>query len=189
MENKDNNIGKWDSWYKNLTLNDRPHAYRYGDTETYQIAADFLSDCETVEDWGVGAGGFLNYRTNAIGVDGSDTPFAEKKNVDLCNYVSDCEGVHMRHVLEHNYEWYKILENSLKTASKKVCITFFIPLNEGETIELAHNLPHGVDVPDLSISRDKFDAIVAEYDPKSIEVDVLDTKTGYNIEIVCKITK
>ena len=181
------NIRKWDGWYKNLNPNDK-NAFRFGETESYNIAAKFLSDCNTVEDWGVGAGGFLNHCPHAIGVDGSDTPFATKKFIDLCDYETKCEGIHMRHVLEHNYEWNKILENAMKSATKKVCITFFIPLNETETIELAHNLPHGVDVPDLSISRDEFDTIVAKYKPESIDVDVLETRTGYDIEIVCKIT-
>lgn len=187
-EERKSNIGKWDGWYKELKPTDQPSAFHYSETETYGIAAEFLSDCETIEDWGVGAGGFLAHCPRAIGVDGSDTPFAEKKNVDLCEYTSECEGVHMRHVLEHNYDWEMILENALETASKKICITFFIPLNEGETIELNHNLEHGVDVPDLSISRQSFDDIVAKYNPESIEVEVLETKTGYNIEIVCKIT-
>lgn len=189
MEDNNSNVGKWDGWYSELDPNGKPHAYKFSETETYNIAAEFLSDCETIEDWGVGAGGFLNHCPKAIGVDGSDTPFAIKKGVDLCTYVSECEGVHLRHVLEHNYEWTKILENALKTASKKICITFFIPLNEGDTIELAHNRDHGVDVPDLSISRDEFDSIVANYKPESIDVDILETKTGYEVEIVCKITK
>lgn len=183
-----NNVGKWDNWYRHLKPTDAPDAFRYGETETYNIAANFLSDCDIIEDWGVGAGGFLNHCPKAIGVDGSNTPFAVKKNIDLCEYVSECEAVHMRHVLEHNYEWAKILENAFKSATKKICITFFIPLNEGETIELAHNLKHGVDVPDLSISRQEFDDIVDKYNPTGIDIEVLETRTGYNIEIVCKIT-
>lgn len=189
MEDNKSNLGKWDKWYSELNPDDKPNAYKYSETETYIIAAEFLKDCEVVEDWGVGAGGFLNHLPTAIGVDGSNTPFATKKYIDLCNYITECDGIHLRHVLEHNYEWHKILHNAMKSATKKICITFFIPLNETDTIELAHNLKHGVDVPDLSISRDEFDAILDEYNPKSIDVDVLETATGYGIEIVCKITK
>ncbi len=46
----ENNVGKWDSWYKNLP--DNPSEFRYGQTETYQLASEFLKDCDVVEDWG-----------------------------------------------------------------------------------------------------------------------------------------
>src|SRR5258705_10270963 len=49
------NLGAWDGWYANLDET-TPSAFRNDDTETYRIAADFLKDCATVEDWGCGAG-------------------------------------------------------------------------------------------------------------------------------------
>lgn len=181
------NVGKWDGWYKELKEG-VPSSYKYGETSTYQIGADFLADCETIEDWGVGGGGFLRFCPQAIGIDGSDTPFATKKHVDLCEYESSVEGIHMRHVLEHNYEWERIFANALNSATKKLCITLFIPLSEGDTQELAHNLPHGVDVPDLAISKDIFDDILKIANPKLVEIETLDTNTGYNKEVVFKIT-
>ena len=39
----ENNIGKWDGWYKNLP--DTPGSFQYGDTLTYELAAKFLEDC------------------------------------------------------------------------------------------------------------------------------------------------
>lgn len=184
------NINKWDEWHKDISNNTQDSSYKYGDTETYQIAANFLSDCKTIEDWGVGAGGFLIYSPEAIGIDGSDTPFATKKFIDLCDYETKVEGIHIRHILEHNYEWDRILENALKSATKKICLTLFIPLNDGDTtIEKAHNLKHGVDVPDLSISKDKFDEILLKYNPSIVETITLETNTGYSTEIVYKITK
>jgi hypothetical protein len=187
MSNK-SNVGKWDEWYKDFKNNETPSSYKYGETLTYKVGAEFLSDCETIEDWGVGGGGFLRHCPKAIGVDGSDTPFAQKKHVDLCTYVSSVEGVHMRHVLEHNYEWAKVLENALKSATKKLCITLFIPLKEGDTEELAHNLPHGVDVPDLAISMDEFVKIIGKHKPKNIETQSFTTDTGYKTEVVYKIS-
>lgn len=186
---RENNVGKWDGWYKDFNGSSQGSSYKYGDTETYKIGSDFLSDCLTVEDWGVGGGGFLRFLPTAIGVDGSDTPFASKKNIDLCTYTSDVEGIHMRHVLEHNYGWEKILDNLLRSASKKICLTFFINLSDDDTKELAHNLKHGVDVPDLSISKVKFDNILSKYKVKSVEIINLKTDTSYKNEIVYKITK
>jgi hypothetical protein len=180
------NIGKWDNWYKKLP--DEPSAFVYSETLTYKIAAEFLVDCPIVEDWGCGGGGFLNYRKDAIGVDGSDTKFAAKKYVDLANYISSCDAVHMRHVLEHNYQWKDILNNAFKSAKKKIALTLFIPLNEGETKEVAHNKQLGVDVPDLSLSKTEFNNIINSYNPKSIKIEDFATITGYKFEETYSIT-
>lgn len=187
QEQADCNVGKWDNWYKEL--GETPSAYKYSETETYKIAADFLRGLDAVEDWGVGAGGFLNHLPTAIGVDGSDTPFAQKKFIDLCNYTTLANGIHLRHVLEHNYNWQKILTNALYSAIDKVVITFFIPLSDKETKELAHNFKHGVDVPDLSISKNEFNSILKSFKLKLVEVETLKTQTGYGVEVIYKITK
>lgn len=180
MEKEDSNIGKWNDWYEGISEEDKG-SFRYGDTVTYKKAADFLNDCKTVEDWGCGVGGFLRFCEQAIGVDGSDTPFASKKFIDLCDYVFEVEGVHIRHVFEHNYNWKPILENALKSAKNKLVITMFIPLGE-ETKEIAHNKQHGVDVPDMLISESQFFEIVNKHNPKSIVRELFDTATGYGKE-------
>ena len=176
----DTNVNKWNGWYSSLSQ-DSMGSFRYGETLTYEKAAEFLKDCKTIEDWGCGAGGFLRYCPNAIGVDGSDTPFATKKFIDLCNYTTDVEGINIRHVFEHNYEWSKVLDNALKSASKKIAITMFIPLGD-DTKELAHNKAHGVDVPDMLISEKEFMEIVNKYSPKSIIREIFNTDTGYGKE-------
>lgn len=180
------NVNKWNNWYKDLTTD--PSSFRYSDTITYNLGATFLSDCITVEDWGTGAGGFKRYRPDAIGVDGSDTPHAEKKYVDLTSYTTDCEGIFMRHVLEHNYEWESILKNVVESASKKICIVIFTPLAD-TTIELAHNLSFGVDVPDLSLSHDIFFNIINSVNPKNLKFEKYQTSTGYKEETIFYIEK
>jgi hypothetical protein len=189
MENekllKENNVNKWNNWYSDLP--DEPSEFRYGQTETYELAAEFLKDCKIVEDWGCGAGGFLRYRNDAIGVDGSDTKFAKKKFINLAEYISECDGINIRHVFEHNYNWSKILKNCLKSAKKKIAITLFIPLGS-ITEEINHNLKHGVDVPDIKISENEFMDIINEFSPKSVEIKYLNTATGYNKEQVIFIT-
>jgi len=186
MIKDENNVGKWDSWYESLPT--EPGSFRYSDTITYKEAANFLSDCATVEDWGVGGGGFLRYRPDAIGVDGSDTKFATKKHIDLQQYISKCEGVHIRHILEHNYNWFNILENALKSATKKIVITMFIPLNEDITKEVSHNKQHGVDVPDMSISKKEFYDIISKYKNIKIETQNFKTPTGYGEEEMIFLT-
>jgi hypothetical protein len=180
------NVNKWNSWFKDLP--DAPSAYRFEDSLTYVIGANFLRQCKTVEDWGSGAGGFKRYLPLSIGVDGSDTPYAEKKFVDLEKYTSNCEGIFMRHVLEHNYQWENILTNAVNSATDRLCIVLFTPLTE-YTIELAHNLGHGVDVPDLSLSLYRFQEIINSVNPKSITYENYSTATGYGQETVVYIQK
>ena len=55
MKALNSNTGKRDNWYKNLDRNTL-NAFRYGDTITNVMAAEFLSDLREVEDWGWGVG-------------------------------------------------------------------------------------------------------------------------------------
>lgn len=146
-------IGKWDKWYKNVKT---PGSFRYGNTKTYQLAGDFLADCETVEDWGCGTCGFKEHcKGKYIGVDGSKTPFTDVV-ADLRTYLSRADGIMMRHVLEHNYDWKDVLLNALHSFEKKLCIVLFTPFVE-QTGEIAHNKKHGVDVPDIAFNREELE--------------------------------
>lgn len=182
-------MDKWNDWYKNLDKNN-PTSFVYSDTVSYIKGFQFLNDCETIEDWGCGAGGFKRFFLSTpekyIGIDGSNTPFADKK-VDLVNYVSKIDGIFMRHVLEHNYEWRNILRNSLKSFQKKMCLVLFTPFKETET-ELAHNLKHGVDVPDLSFNKDELISIISN-ENVNYSIESLNTNTGYGIEHILYLTK
>jgi hypothetical protein len=180
----ESNVSKWDKWFAYIKLGDEP--FFYGKTITYELGHEFLKDCKTVEDWGTGGGGFKSYRKDAIGVDGSNTPFAQKKFVDLVNYVSNCDGIFMRHVLEHNYEWDKILHNAIKSANKKICVVMFIPFNDDETKQLAFN---SIGVPDLAISKNKFYSILQEYSNIKYSCVNYKTETQYGYEQIIYIEK
>jgi len=174
---------KWNEWYKDLTINDCG-SFRYGETVTYELGYQFLHTCNYIEDWGCGAGGFKRFFLNSnlnkyIGVDGSNTPFADIKT-DLTKYISNIEGIYMRHVLEHNYEWKVILENACKSFTKKMCLVLFTPFSD-ETKEIAHNLKHNVDVPDLSFDKNELINIFEKYNI-NYELKTMETKTGYNVE-------
>lgn len=184
---KDSNVGKWDGWYRELSPS--PGAFKYSDTVSYRLGSEFLSDCAVVEDWGTGAGGFKRFRPDAIGVDGSNTPHAEKKYVDLVGYVSPCDAVFMRHVLEHNYDWQPILRNVLRSASRKACIVLFTPLSVSGTVQIAHNKMHGVDVPDLSLGRDELQRIFDEFDLARVRYEQIESATGYGVEYLIYIEK
>jgi hypothetical protein len=174
------NLGKWNEWYKDLTPQDMG-SFRYGDTVTYLMASAFLADVSDVEDWGCGAGGFRRYRRKGyVGVDGSRTPFADRI-VDLCTYTTRVEGVLMRHVIEHNYQWEKILDGAIRSFTRKLCLILFTPF-AAETREIAHNRMRGVDVPNLSFSRTDIEGKFAGLRWELF--DNIPTDTGYGIEHV-----
>lgn len=181
------NVGKWDDWYKDLPST--PGPFKYSDTITYELGCKFLNDCFVVEDWGTGAGGFKRFRPDAIGVDGSNTPHADKKFVDLVTYTSTCDAIFMRHVLEHNFDWVSILRNALRSASKKICLVIFTPINEVGSKEIAHNLMHGVDVPDLSLGHNELYGVFEEFGLKKVGMEQIASATGYGVEYIFYLEK
>lgn len=148
------NVGKWDVWFATVT-EEEPFA----DTETYRMGAGFLAGCATVEDWGCGKGWFRRVLAATCferlitseyrGVDGSATPFADIV-VDLTRYMSEVDGIFMRHVLEHNYEWRTILANAVASFRRRMVLVLFTPLAE-ETHEIAFAPNPGV--PDISFAE------------------------------------
>lgn len=178
-------MDKWNEWYKGVSTES---AFRYGDTLTYEKGFDFLKTCGTVEDWGCGTGGFKRFFKNSdvnyVGLDGSDTPFSDRK-VDLTSYTSQVDGIFMRHVLEHNYEWKSILMNALRSFGQKMCLVMFTPFSD-ETKEIAHNRGHGVDVPDISFRKEDLTDL---FDGIDWSVESFQTNTGYGIEHIFFLNK
>jgi hypothetical protein len=149
------NLGKWDGWYSRLSPTGEVMVY--GDTVSYLMAAAFLCDVDVVEDWGCGGGGFRKFcLTKYWGLDGSNTPFADKV-VDLCTYKSNAPGILVRHVLEHNYDWEKILSSAIQSFQRKLCLILFTPFAE-QTAAIVHDRKIEIDVPDLSFRREDIEA-------------------------------
>jgi hypothetical protein len=151
-------LGEWNNWYRDA----EPSRFQDSDTTTYELAAKFLQDMKEVEDWGCGFGGFKQFYTGKyIGVDGSKTPYVDVV-ADLRYYISYVDGIMMRHVLEHNYEWDKVLSNALASFRKKMCLILFTPYAT-ETHEIKHNKDAGVDVPDLSFKQEDIETYLIGY--------------------------
>jgi hypothetical protein len=145
------NVGKWNDWYANYSRS--PEGVRlYGDPTTYLLAAAFSADAEEVEDWGCGLGGFRQYcLTKYRGLDGSRTPFADQI-VDLCEHRSTAPAILLRHVLEHNHDWLKVLKSAVASFQRKLCIIIFTPFTETTKV-IAENKMLGGSVPDISFYR------------------------------------
>lgn len=172
----ESNIGKWNNWYRGIK-DPQP----YGDTATYRLGADFLQDCDLVEDWGCGKGWFSRFISpeKYRGIDGSHSPWAENI-VDLVSYQSQVPGIYMRHVLEHNYEWESILRNALASFTQKMVLVLFTPLSEKtHVITFAPN----PGVPDISFSENDLITIFNENEV-SFRSENLNTATQYGVETI-----
>jgi hypothetical protein len=174
-------MDKWNSSYKNLN---KPEPY--GDTITYRLGARWLKDCEVVEDWGCGAGWFKQFcKTIYIGIDGSDTPFANKK-ADLVHYESSVDGIFMRHILEHNHEWRAVLENALRSFEKRMCLILFTPLTDKTTV-IATNPGYG-NVPDISFAMSDLEELFSRYNI-TYTYETFKTETQYKTETIIYLEK
>lgn len=170
-------LGAWDTWWNGLCL-DTPELI--GDDTTYRLGAEYLSDCDTIADWGCGKGGLRlfvpleRYR----GIDGSATPFASVI-ADLRTYRSNVCGIFMRHVLEHNDDWFDILVNAGASARHRLFIAIFTPPTDDDSHTIAFNLDPGV--PDISFNP--LDILLPlEYLGFSVSFTTIPTQTQYGVE-------
>jgi hypothetical protein len=160
----------------------------YGETTTYYRGAMWLNTCASIEDWGCGLGYFKTccmFPERVIGVDGSWSRFADKI-VDLREYTSQVDGVFMRHVLEHNLEWRKVLKNALDSFTKRMCLIIFTPFNENGTIILGHNDMGNGSIPDQAF---RYKELLEMMEPYVVQEETLKTKTQYGSEHVFYMEK
>jgi len=135
-----------DKW---LNKRNGDHDGRYGDNDTsYEKAAAFLNE-GSVEDWGGGTGYAKRFFINQqySNVDGTND-YCDVY-VDLREYKSKVQNILMRHVLEHNVDWKKILLNALESCNK-LALVIFTPFGE-ETKQIAWVV--GQEVPDISFRK------------------------------------
>lgn len=151
--------GRWNKAYSGMK-----NRFPYGDSDTYKLGSDWLSDCDVVEDWGCGGGWFSKvHGGTVVSVDGSESLFADKIE-NLTEYVNPVQGVFMRHVLEHNYDWEKILDNLLESFQHRAFICLFTPFApEYITIEITVNTGAFAGIPDLALGYKSFYEKVEPY--------------------------
>lgn len=166
--------GKWDALYKGAT-----EQRRYGEHDvTYQVAANWLAGL-TVEDWGCGLGWFRKFHQGPYtGVDGSHSRFADKI-AELTEYKSECEGILLRHVLEHNADWETVLSNALQSCTKRMAIVLFIPVGSQTKVLNTATLPGGHVVPNVQLDGVRLGQLIG---PHLKETGTASRKTEYNAE-------
>lgn len=175
--------GKWAAWYRPLF--DDPTASPYGDSLSYQLGADWLEDCDWIEDWGCGRGWFAKFvdGDRYQGVDGSPTPFAARV-ADLTTYTSKTPGLFMRHVLEHNYAWRAILDNAVASFTDRMALILFTPLLD-ETAEIGYEADPGV--PNIGFALDD---LAASFEGLAWERETFDSpQTQYGVETIIRLRR
>ena len=124
----------------------------YGETTTYALGMAWLHDCADVEDWGCGtcyARRFTRPGQAYAGVDSAAGTEPGVRQEDLRDYAGYARGIFMRHVLEHNVGWLRILENALVSFEQRMTLIVFTPpSSQGDQI-----LDWTGDVPDIAISE------------------------------------
>jgi len=141
------NVGKWTKFYTGVVT-----PAPYGDSDAYTFGAQALADCVTVEDWGCGLGWFrrLIDPERYVGVDGSASNFADVVD-DLVTRTTTVEGIFMRAVLEHNYDWPALLDNALNSFTKRLVLVTFTPFTE-QTPHEELRFEDAYDVPTLALN-------------------------------------
>ena len=172
----DTNVGKWDRWYGFV---DPATPEPYGDSPSYQMIADFVEGLD-VRDWGCGKGWLRRFipADRYLGVDGSQTPFADII-ADLADYTTPSGAVVLRHVLEHDRRWLTILRNAARAAQQRLAIVLFTP-PAATTHEIAWNDDPGV--PDIAFALGD---ITAELGDFTVKIDTFQSlATQYGVETV-----
>lgn len=172
-------LGKWNDFYADVT-----EPFPYGDVTSYKKAIDFLEDgCEIIQDWGCGAAfaGTLVKKAQYVGIDGSWSRMAHVI-VDLREFRCEVDGILMRHILEHNDDWRKVLENALASFRKKFVLIMFTPFVE-TTKQIAMN---SIGVPDISFRKEDLTDLLK---PFRFTEESLKTDTQYGVEHIFYVTK
>ena len=173
-------LGKWDALYNGADLR-RP----YGDVLTYVLGGAFLAGL-AVEDWGCGLGWFKKYASGPyLGIDGSASPFADVI-ADLRDYRSTTPGLFLRHVLEHNTDWKRILENALASFEQRMVLVVFTPFSDYTHVIAENDWAPGVRIPDISFAMSDLTSLFSGW---LVTEESLDTSSQYGQEHVFFLDK
>jgi hypothetical protein len=105
---------------------------RYGDEETYRIAAAWLGGCASVADWGGGAGYFRRFLPGSVRYLNVDGTLQDGVDVvaDLATYDGQSDGLMLRHVIDNTPEPDYVLVNALASYRERMAVVLYTPHSE-----------------------------------------------------------
>jgi hypothetical protein len=167
-------VGKWD--YQGL------EQFPYDDETTYKKGMAFIDGHGIIEDWGCGTAYAKRFVTKSIyiGIDGSKSTFTDRV-ADLREYTSNTDCIFMRHVLEHNYDWKKVLANAVSSFKKRMVLIIFTPFTN-RTQQIAS----WSSIPDIAFRKHDLTRFFSQFEYTE---ESLNTDTQYRTEHIFYIKK
>jgi len=171
-------IGAWN--YENV------EKFHYGDNISYRKGIAFLDGYGSIEDWGCGFAHARTFvtRSRYVGIDGSSK--SADKIADLREFKSNGDCIFMRHVLEHNFEWRRILANAVASFAKRMVLIIFTPLSETTRVIATSSSVTSFPVPDIAFKRED---LTQYFEHLKYSEESLETDTQYGTEHVFYIEK
>ena len=183
----------WDGFWIN-----RDPKKEYQNCKESNITMDLSSkifqdnNIDSLEDWGCGNCVFkeyLNKNIKYIGVDGSNTGFQDKIQ-DLTNYITNIDGIYLRHVLEHNNDYKQIFQNALQSFNKVLVLVLFTPFTSKNEIDILTTCElKGKIIPDIAFNKKHIIDIIQNNNSSYALIENVKSKTGYGYEQVFIIKK
>lgn len=139
--------------------------------DTYVKAIEWLDGPGILEDWGCGTAYAKKFVGQAkyVGVDFSPSKFNDLTH-DLRFYKSQADFILMRHVLEHNWNWKRILKNAVESFQQRFALVLFTPFAE-RTQQIAwHSL---INVPDLSFNKKELITLLPKFEEESVGTETI----------------
>lgn len=176
------NLGLWAPWYADATTQ-HPYSGTDGDL-TYRIASRWMTGLP-VQDWGCGYGWFKTLHDAPVhNIDGTDSKWCDEV-ADLAEYRSTTPGLLLRHVLEHEVRWERVLDNAVTSFEQRMVVVLFTPRAETTRV-IAENVG-GLGVPDISFCLADITDRLADLDWSARTVE--SPATAYGQETVIQVQR
>lgn len=156
--------------------------FAYDDETSYRKGMAFLDGKGEIEDWGCGTAFAKQFaqQSRYIGIDGSTSVYCDKV-VDLQEYVSQVDCIFMRHVLEHNWGWRKILRNAVSSFKHRLVLVVFTPFQASE-MKLREEDGH----IDLALNKEE---VLSYFEGLKVTEERIESKTQYGEETLFYVEK
>jgi hypothetical protein len=106
--------------------------------------------------------------------------------MDLREYRSPADCIFMRHVLEHNTDWSRILANAVASSKKRMALIVFTPLSEATRVIATSTTVTAFPVPDISFRKED---LTTHFQQLKYSEESLATDTQYGVVHVFYLEK